>query len=336
MENVWIEMPLYEEFKQHTLLKKERENYNTAWYEEGILVNVTPRNEEISLYEDRGIAYNARYIVLNGNKYDLFDPVDIMNMEIPSQRKNRYNNASTYEMDEIAIGVAFSDVTKELWYHLQMRVKRIFSRELVVPLVFKTINMLITWQVAERKICDRMIAQLYAVGADEYADYLETELRRVMPYYDDVDHHSKVAFDRALEMTKKLGHNLLELQYQACACEECAKYMGRIYSIDGEDKRFPRLPEFIIKKRQIHERCHCSFFSCYYYEGKKLDKWVFKNVDDVISVPVDALESSNRPFVDDRSEFAKKRYLQSVEREKIENNLPKKNYPLDICMRWMH
>ena len=40
-----------------------------------------------------------------------------------------------------------------------------------------------------------------------------------------------------------------------CCCEECAKYAKRIFSIDGKDKRFPRLPDCIKYYSDKHKYC---------------------------------------------------------------------------------
>lgn len=46
---------------------------NTAYFKDGFLYDVYPRNTSISLYEDRGVAYNARFVISDGIKYDLND-----------------------------------------------------------------------------------------------------------------------------------------------------------------------------------------------------------------------------------------------------------------------
>lgn len=44
----------------------------TACFENGFLYNVFPRNHSISLYDDRDVAYNAKILVSDGKRYNLW------------------------------------------------------------------------------------------------------------------------------------------------------------------------------------------------------------------------------------------------------------------------
>lgn len=310
-KNEIISLPVFEEIKPHILSKKENANINTAWYENGVLVNVSPRDENVSLDEDRQVAYSARYIISDGKKYDLYNPFDIMSIEIPE------TTPKTDVNDEggIGIGMQMPYVTRELSYHLQMRVKGTFSKELAIPLVFKTANLLMATTIGYGKATyERMVEQLYAVNAMEYADYLDKEFQDKLPFYNDPDYFHKLHFRNTLEKAKEMGYDCLEIPYSVCACGVCAKYMGRYYSISGTDKRFPMLPKEIIEKSQIHEGCSCTFYAFHYFDGSKMDKWVFDENGVATQEFVDIIESSNRPFVDDRSEGAIAHYNRCKEK----------------------
>lgn len=321
MENECIKLPEYEKFQGHILRKSEEDNKNTAWYEHGFLVNVSPRNESISLDEDRDVAYHARFIILDGKKYDLYNPLDIISIAIPDEEAR--SNGNDYV--GIHIGIQMPYVTRELAYHLQMRVKTTFSRELAIPLAYKAVNLMLASKIAYGyDMYERQIEQLYAVDALKYADHLKMELLRVVPGFDDKDYGHKQHFQAAISRANLMGYDLLEIPYSPCTCEVCAKYMGRYYSISGNDKRFPSLPKEWLERSQIHEGCHCSFFPSLYSDGKKMDKWVFDENDEPKQEQVDIIESSNRPFVDDRSEAAKIRYERSVEKRQTEELLAEK------------
>lgn len=312
-----IEIPDYGKLPEYTLKKEEIENHNTAYYENGMLVNVSPRNEAISLDEDRQVAYDARYIISDGKKYDLYNTDDIRAIIIPDMVEE--SNESDDNDGKIRIGgIRFHNVTRELAYHIKMRVKGAFCKELAVPLVYKAVNLMMASLTSyTRNDYKRMIDQLYAAGADDYAHYLDAQLRQVFPLYADKSYLNKANIQRALSLAKQFNSDYLEMPYELCVCGECAKYMGRLYSISGKDKRFPPLPDVILEKGMIHEGCSCSFWAGRYSNGQTIDKYFISDDGEVTYKPVDLLESSNRPFVDDRCVRAVERYERHVEKRRI-------------------
>ncbi len=112
-----------------------------------------------------------------------------------------------------------------------------------------------------------------------------------------------------------LNTDLVEADYFFGCCSECAKYRGRVFSISGQDKRFPKKPELI--------NCTCggiTFFPFIYGISTPI-------ISDYINKKVDIIKFSNRPFVDDRTE----RDLQAFEeyRRYIENNEQKEADRID-------
>lgn len=100
----------------------------------------------------------------------------------------------------------------------------------------------------------------------------------------------------------EFNSDLVEMSYISSCCPICAKYRGRIFSLRGEDKRFPLLP------KDYHEDCGLRYSPFAY--GVSCP--VYCNNDEVI-------EFSNRPFVDDRTEEQKagyQRILQEREEDK--------------------
>ncbi len=74
-----------------------------------------------------------------------------------------------------------------------------------------------------------------------------------------------------------------------CCCPECAKYIGRVYSLTGLDKRFPKFPRWLAQTQCAH--CCLEISVCTYG---------FSNMFYAINIDGDVFEVSNRPFVDDR------------------------------------
>lgn len=105
--------------------------------------------------------------------------------------------------------------------------------------------------------------------------------------------------------------DLVECTEHEVTCEICSKYQGRIFSVSGKDKRFPKLPEEVHKYGGFHEGCHHSFYS--YFEGTPT------------SSGGDPIKISNRPFIDERSKVEKAEY-EKQKRNAFELNRDKIEY----------
>lgn len=139
------------------------------------------------------------------------------------------------------------------------------------------------------------------------------EEAKIKSYFES-SNSSLSAFLKTLKTAKELKTDLLEMSTHECTCAECSKYQGRIFSISGKDKNFPKLPDFILKTGQIHEDCHHVFYP---YLAMAYSK----------SELIKIIKFSNRPFVDSRSKKEKLEYEQNkLEAETYERD--KQNYDL--------
>ncbi len=141
--------------------------------------------------------------------------------------------------------------------------------------------------------------------------------------------HSKVVKDM-LSSIDGFGSDLVIMSVHGNSCPECAKYQGRVYSVYGKDKRFPKVPDFFYRPECVHPGCGHTFFSFIYGVNdpglnytlkcnpiKK--KWYSRNI----------IAFSNRPFVDDRTNAAKanaaaymeKRIEEESKEKYIEDNM---------------
>ncbi|MBB6689918.1 minor capsid protein [Cohnella xylanilytica] len=124
-----------------------------------------------------------------------------------------------------------------------------------------------------------------------------------------VHYHQRKAHVTGTEnMASQNGQDLVYVSAVGITCELCAKYQGRVYSISGNDKRFPKLE----LRPPYHSYCVHS-----------LSVWVeeYTSIDEVERM----ISASNRPFVDNRTERYKLRYEQ-IQREKSRKNETRKQW----------
>lgn len=268
-----------------------------AYYKNGVLYNVNPRNKRVSLDEDRQTAYDAQYIILNNVKYDLEDANSIASIVVP-----RYDD----------IKGSMPHTTFDLGYILKMRVGKEERPSLAVPFAYKTANIMMASPIGwQKKDYYRLVIQLWSIGEIAYGDYLLQELKARLPVVladDEYRAGNKDVFRRELNMADYFNTDYLEIPHETAVCEECAPYQNRVYCISGKDKRFPKLPDFIIENKGLH--CNVRYYSFMYYEGRKITKYKFNKNGDVKEVELDAIAHSNRPFIDDRSTIEKQKYLE--------------------------
>ena len=87
-------------------------------------------------------------------------------------------------------------------------------------------------------------------------------------------------------------------------CEECAKYINRVYSISGNIDKYPSFLEYLSNSPGC-----CPHTEVPFYDG-------FSQMKDSNNNPVDPIKFSNRPFVDDRTEEEKKKYEEKIRKAK--------------------
>lgn len=300
-----IQLPKTGRVFVYPLKKSDFENQNVAFFRHGVLYDVLPRNKNLTLDEDRGIAYSARYFVSDGIKYDLCNPKDIIELKMPHFEDNNG---------------AFIIVTRNIDYILKMRAQKLFQRDLAIPTVITVINLMlvstIDWSPNDYF---RLISQLEGINEHEYASYLKETINEYNPSIlsrelQDIEYTSNT-----IARANSIGSDLVELPYLGCTCEECAKYQGRVYSISGNDKRYPKLPDKIKETGKVHPGCSHRLNVFFEWE-KDILKYVYNSDGEVTTEYVDAIKNSNRPFIDDRTNIEKDRFNKSQQR-----NLKRKN-----------
>jgi tetratricopeptide (TPR) repeat protein len=112
---------------------------------------------------------------------------------------------------------------------------------------------------------------------------------------------------------KEIGTDLVEMSEHHPTCGECTKYQGRVFSISGKDKRFPKLPQYALSHGKLHQGCRHTFYPFTYGISNSA-----YGHDDIIAY-------SNRPFVDDRTPEEKLKYEAMIQ-AKEEEEKSRKEY----------
>ena len=289
---------------------KQSNDEHTAYFKDGELYDVSPRNKDISLDEDRGVAYDARYIVSNNIKYDLCSPESISAIEIP------YN------------GKLFDGgyVTRDLSYILKMHATAEYRPRIAVPLIYKVANLMMASSVGwSKKDYFRLVIQLWRIGEIKYGDHLLKELTNRLPFMEQKDlkkYYCKKQMQDAFSLAKELNTDFVEVTPLEYVCEQCSTFHNRVYSISGNCSFLPKLPQSIIDNGM---HCGNSFHARFIDKTSTLSKYTYADDGTVTgTTEVNAIEYSNRPFVDTRTEAEKQQYkkrqIENTKREQAEEN----------------
>ena len=99
-------------------------------------------------------------------------------------------------------------------------------------------------------------------------------------------------------------------------CEKCAKYIKRYFSISGNSKKYPKLPEYLLHKSEEHKYCSITIYPV--IDDISSPAWDYKG---------DFVKYCNRPFVDERTREQKIIFEKEV-KEKEETAKDKEFYDL--------
>ncbi len=110
--------------------------------------------------------------------------------------------------------------------------------------------------------------------------------------------------------------DIVETNEIAFVCGECAKYTKRRFSISGQSKKYPKLPEYLLEKLPEHKYCGIVVYPV--LDGVSEPVWNYKG---------DLIKYCNRPFVDERTKEQKELFEKEV-REKEEVAVDKEFYDI--------
>lgn len=156
----------------------------------------------------------------------------------------------------------------------------------------------------------RLVEYLKISRQFDEARFVEADLREKYPNIFNFDIVKLKNFNETLRMCKESKIDLVECTTHEVTCEICSKYQGRIFTISGKDKRFPKLPDEVYKYGGFHKECRHNFYA--YNE-----KYATTFEEDI--------KNSNRPFADERSKAEKEEY-EKQKKEAYELKIDKKEY----------
>ena len=124
---------------------------------------------------------------------------------------------------------------------------------------------------------------------------------------------------------RALHTDLVILSAHGATCSECAKYQGRVFSISGSNRLFPRVPEAFFQYGCLHDGCEHTF-SPYIHGVNDPDLKYTLSVHKLQDKRYgqDIVTFSNRPFVDDRTERCQKEAEST--RKKIAEKIVQQKY----------
>lgn len=264
--------------------KKEQKSTNrvnliatTIFFKDGQMYNTIPKNADNW--------YNAQHLISDGTKYDLESIEGIQSIKVPN-----------FKYQDIFAGYG---VTGSLDYVLRMKAGNFYNRkekELCSVCLWKATELMLENKYGgwRKEDYDRLVNWHNALGMFDEARKAEKYLQNHPNYLgNSFNNLADQIKNSTLENARRFGCDLVAFHdYGHGCCSECSKMTGRVYSISGKNKKFPKLPEYVKQHGNFHEGCRCTMTVFFdrdteiYYKGER----------------VNAIKASNRPYVDNRTQ----------------------------------
>lgn len=261
---------------------KNETNDRIAYFDKGFLVNVSPRTESVTLYNNREVAYNATVIYSDGKRYSLLDAESIRRIPVPAFSDSQ-------------------DIVFSLDYILRMcasNLRNAGKHQLSVQLLQKAVEIMpfsnIGWRAEDYL---RLALWLYEDG--RIKEGLDAE-RRIKANAE-LQHRADIK--KRIDELRRHSDLVVYSSYSGICCAGCAKRSGRVYSFSGKDSTYPQLPPDILACGEFHTGCDVGLVR--YYAGNKI--YYLGNL-------VDADESTLRDYKDERTADNIQRYEQGQKR----------------------
>lgn len=149
----------------------------------------------------------------------------------------------------------------------------------------------ITWSPKDYERLDKFLKM------DGQFNEARKEKKNIERKYTGTNDIGYMAWKQTLKNCKELGYRHVYMHPHNSTCAECSKHQNRIYSINGEDKRFPKLPDVVLQTGKLHEGCRHSFsgYDLRFYTFTVYNPLTGKDEEK------DPITYSNRPYIDERT-----------------------------------
>lgn len=281
--------------QEHILTKEEKSKTATVFFKDGVYAYSEPKYAHI--------LYDTRWVVWDERKYDLFNIHDILSFDItrnPSEKsgkRGRKRKAVIY----------LESYHNHLQYCIMHNLLNTYDKYLSVAYSYLVINLTINDNpnVIGNEF-ESVFKHLKRLNLDYYADDIYEQLNTIAPEFLSEGNAQLYYFMNQLNYAKQNGYDLFYVDINDRCCETCAKYQNRYYSIDGESKKFPKLPEVVFQYGSFHKNgCKYSFTPEREKElrkNEKMNRYIYDINGNCKTEQVNIIKYSNRPFEDDRSE----------------------------------
>lgn len=219
-------------------LKQEFNITNTPIFRNGNLVHISGVQDN-SIYENRQLAYSSNIFISDEYLYNLNNIESVASIKIPHFEDND----------------GLPNVTSDISYILKMRAcceKDPAKASVLIPKVFELMKASpINWL---QRDYSRLAEQLYKVGLSSQGKCLDDEIDELFKEKSYETHPKFLGLDT----------DLVEASSHDATCAECSALQGRVYSISGNDNRFPKLPDYAKSHGNFHDGCRHTFYPFYY------------------------------------------------------------------------
>ncbi len=257
--------------------------------------NALEKEVNSGIYQSQNKFINNLASIFNGRAFTVKDltasGLDIKNQKVAAdileRKANDSQKTAVYRQNFLELRGRLVGVTQGLQHEVNATLHKLADKD--ANTVSAAIN-----ELTERLKANGCLSVKYGngaqVGVDKYATMVCRSAR------------TESANAENLRMSKEFGTDLVECIGNAVTCDVCAQYRGRIFSVSGEDKRYPPLrdgPNSPLKNGYdlIHPNCRCEFrayFEVLHSNEENAKKQVF----------------SNRPFEGDKRTTAQARAYQ--------------------------
>lgn len=212
-----------------------------------------------------------------------------------------------------------SSITGEVYYYMRRKAhehEEAGNTELAIACMKKSNDLVKLKSYFDKKECYGLVRLLARAG---YLEDAENEKNSIDQLYSfKVQTLNKKCFQTVCQEAASFKTDLIIMSVHGATCPECAKYQGRVFSISGKSKLFPKIPTAIASTGTVHNECGHTFHPYIYkVNDPQLEYTLSVHPLQNKSYGRDIVVFSNRPFVDDRTDECKRAAEEAHEKLRV-------------------